>query len=260
MKFFQNLSIKNKLIVLVLSVALLAIGIGFALVITNNIKTFKDDMINTTKTTADFLADACSAGLSFGSGYEEEVEEEMGKLKIQAIIENAVIYNVDKEVYAAYNRDKNSSFEAPTPSDKEQVAFEGDYLHLYQFIYYKEEIFGTLYLRATTAPLNEKINRYLQTMAVGLVVLILLTYLLAARLQRVISQPILKLAGVTEDIREKADYSMRVEKQGNDEIAVLYTGFNNMLEQIQLREKQRDQAESEQHRLMAELAEKNKEL
>ncbi|MCP4152314.1 MAG: HAMP domain-containing protein, partial [bacterium] len=119
---------------------------------------------------------------------------------------------------------------------------------------------GTLYIRASTAVLDKKINDYLMNMLIGLIGLIFITYFLAARFQQVISQPILKLAKVTEHITRDADYSVRVEKEGEDEITTLYQGFNNMLEQLQVREQQRDLAEGEQKRLMVELGEKNKEL
>jgi len=59
----------------------------------------------------------------------------------------------------------------------------------------------------------------------------------------IISHPILKLAAVSKEISEKQDYSVRVQRKGTDEISILYDEFNHMLEQIQLRESERDKAE-----------------
>ncbi|MCU0285551.1 MAG: ATP-binding protein [Acidobacteria bacterium] len=260
MKFFQNLSIKNKLVFIVLTVTLSIIGIGFTFMVTSNIRTFKDDLINSTRTTADFLADACSTPLTFGQGYEKEAAAEMEKLKIQNTIESSIVYGDDGNVFARYEREGSRHIKAPELHIDDHMELDGDYLHFWRPVFSANERVGSLYIRASTAILNEKINRYIKTMSISLIILIFLAYLLAIRAQGVISEPILNLARVTRDIKIGGDYSVRVKKTGEDEIGILYAGFNDMLEQIQLREKQRDEAEAEQRRLMAELADKNKEL
>lgn len=58
-------------------------------------------------------------------------------------------------------------------------------------------------------------------------------------------KPIAKLADTSQKISKEADYSIRVEEQGSDEISTLSRCFNNMLEQIQTRETERAQAEEE---------------
>lgn len=266
MKIFQHLSIKNKLVVLVLMVSLLAIVLGFALVVYYDIKTFRSDMEDTTNTIAKFVADACGPVMEFQQ--VDELTEELAKLRGVPIVENAYVYNQDMELIE-YNYIKPGEEFTPLSSlpkkQGESTIFDGDYLHVYKKINSggksgDDEQVGMLYLRASTHILDKKINEYLKTMGFGLIGLIILTYILAARFQRMISRPILKLADVTEHITKDADYGVRVEKEGDDEIGTLYTGFNNMLEQIQLREEQRDAAEAEQRRLNVELEEKNKEL
>lgn len=238
-------------------VSLLAIGLGSALIVYYDIKTFKDNMVNSTETLTKFLAEACKAPLEFDRG--DELQEELDKLKGLPFIENACVYNKDGEEFAVYKKSPGN-FTPPKPQERASSRFRGDYLHVFQPVLYKNKPYGTLYIRASTADLDQKINEYLKTIGFGLIGLIVLTFLLAARFQRGISQPILRLAEVTEHITRDADYSVRVKKEGADEIGTLYIGFNNMLEQIQLRDKQRDEAEAVQWRLMIELEEKNKEL
>jgi signal transduction histidine kinase len=259
MKIFQNLSIKNKLVVIVLTAALLSITLGSAFVIYNNIQTFKDNMVSSTDKIAQFLAEACGAPLSFD--YSDEVLEELGKLKGMPIVENGCVYDEEGGIYKSYNK-SGGIFTPPPPKEETSIEFKAEYLHVFRPILFgnEKERIGTLYIRASTALLTQKINRYLRSMIIGFIGLVVLTYLLAVRLQRFISQPILKLADVTGRIKEEGDYSIRVRKEGEDEIGALYTGFNDMLEKIQVREKQRDEAMAEQQRLMSELADKNKEL
>ena len=78
-----------------------------------------------------------------------------------------------------------------------------------------------------------------------LLLLLLISYLFAFRLQRIVSDPILYLAKIANEVSQKADYSIRVVKPYKDEIGILYEGFNNMLEQIHKRQEERIKAEQE---------------
>jgi len=61
-------------------------------------------------------------------------------------------------------------------------------------------------------------------------------YLASLRLQRVISGPILSLAGTAKTISEDKDYSARAIKKSDDEVGSLIDAFNDMLEGIQERD------------------------
>lgn len=74
--------------------------------------------------------------------------------------------------------------------------------------------------------------------------IITISILAANRLHTAITQKILALAAVTERVARERDYSLRVEKQGDDEIGILYQNFNNMLEQVHLHKLERDRAEN----------------
>src|SRR5262249_1322562 len=102
---------------------------------------------------------------------------------------------------------------------------------------------GTLYLRANTLALRQKITRYTITVLSIMGAMIAISFILALRLQGLISRPILKLAGAAKRISEKGDYSHRVPPGSGDEIGDLYDGFNNMLDQIEKRQQERDRAE-----------------
>ena len=107
---------------------------------------------------------------------------------------------------------------------------------------------------------------------IGLIMgLVLLSYFIGSKLQNIISGPILDLANATQKISKDADYSFRVQKKGGDEVGALYDGFNNMLEQIHIREIEREKAQVELQKYQehleelvkertTELEEKNKKL
>ena len=168
-------------------------------------------------------------------------EDVLAKLQTIPSILSGWIYDSDGNLFATFGMNEDTTI--LLPQDKgTKSQFKGDSLHIYQQIIYRDQNYGTLYLKVSTSLLKAKINSYLLTMLILTLGLIVLSYFLAYRLQAVISKPILKLAEVTGKISREGDYSLRVQKMGNDEISVLYDSFNNMLKQIQTRVLERDKA------------------
>jgi len=225
---------------IILLISWLAVGVGFTFVIIRNIAVLKKKLITDSIVTARLISEYCVSPLDFGQ--KEGVEEILKKLETIPSIVVGCIYDNNGEVFGLF---KKSEDEAIPPLLEENISsvFKGNYLHIQQPIIYRNHKYGTILLKASTAHLDDEINRHLLTMAILMIVVMVLCYFLARRLQLIISEPILKLAALTEKISGKTDYSLRVEKQGNDEIGVLYDGFNNMLDQIHMREQERDKAE-----------------
>jgi PAS domain S-box-containing protein len=61
--------------------------------------------------------------------------------------------------------------------------------------------------------------------------------LLSSRMQRVISRPIASLVAVARLVSVDKNYSIRATKVADDEIGVLIDSFNEMLSQIEMRER-----------------------
>jgi two-component system sensor histidine kinase/response regulator len=93
---------------------------------------------------------------------------------------------------------------------------------------------------------------------------VLISYWLAARLQKQISAPIVNLAQTMQRVSAEQDYSLRVERNSEDEIGSLIDGFNKMLGQIRHRdarlEKYREFLEQQVADRTENLASANREL
>jgi len=241
MSMLYNLSIRNKLIGITLFVTILALGIGFTLVIVSNIKSFKGDMKNNTIVTAQVIGEYCVSPLVFEDS--AGAEQILAKLADVPSITKAKVFDAEGELFASFATDEEPAAQSLIIRERSSE-FVDNYLHVYQPIIYQDEHYGTIYLQASTQLLDTKIRDYLRYMALLMVGLTIVSVFLAIRLQRIISKPILNLAGVAQQIAEEKDYSIRVQKKGNDETGLLYDGFNNMLDQVQRRELERDRAEN----------------
>ncbi len=108
------------------------------------------------------------------------------------------------------------------------IEFQGEFLHLSQRIQDEERKYGTIYLRFSIAGLQRKISSYLATMISLGAGLIVLSFILALQLQRIISKPLIELAEATKKVSDERDYSIRMQTDSSDEIGVLFSGFNRV--------------------------------
>jgi signal transduction histidine kinase/DNA-binding response OmpR family regulator len=95
-------------------------------------------------------------------------------------------------------------------------------------------LLGTLYLKADLSQADiERSSTLLRGSAIIFLAAVLLAFVVAYRLQALITQPIIELARVSADIQRHRDYSYRVGAVATGEIGELIQSFNAMLDTIQ---------------------------
>lgn len=237
----KNLSIKNKLLGLILFVSFTMIVLGFSVVIINYVYTLKKNMIDNIMINAKLIGEYSVAPMSFDQ--REGAQEILEKLQTIPSIVNGYIFYKNGELFASYQTNQNIKIDKQLISHPRHQ-FKNKFLHATRQIIYHNTNYGTIYLVASTHELNLTITRYLGMMIIIILVLFIISYYLALKLQNIISQPLQTLVKTTQTISQEGDYSIRVTKYGNDEIGQLYDEFNEMLEQIQERESARNNAEN----------------
>jgi PAS domain S-box-containing protein len=96
---------------------------------------------------------------------------------------------------------------------------------------------GRIFIHARMDRLSAQLRRYAGMVGPLFLATLTVSLLLAVRLHRRVSDPILLLAAKTREISEGGTYAPRVcPPSSDDEIEDLYHGFNAMLEQIERRE------------------------
>ena len=240
MTVLQRLSIRTQLVGIIFSVSLLALVLGLSFAMVDDVRGFKTELADSSLLTATLIAEHCVTPLAFGD--VDAAQDTLDKLLAVPFVVECHVCDQKGKVFASFLRSGESSF-PPEPVPDGTWSFSGGYLFVHHPIEYRGQEYGTVFLRASTSALSDKIRSHLITMGVLMAGLALLSYFLALSLHSVISRPILDLAEVTQRISRKGDYSLRVERAGGDEIGILYDGFNTMLEQIQVREAAKERAE-----------------
>lgn len=233
--FFANLSIRGKLVVIIVASTVFSLAAGFAVTISTGVRDLQRDLIETTETVAQAAGQYSAVGLAFDD--REEAQGALASLRVFEIVELAVLYDLDRRPFVIYAREGVAAspppFEAVTGT-----GIRGSGVHSWNPVVFKDKRYGTIYVRASTDQLSERVRTYLYRM-LGLGILLLgFSLLFALLLQRFISRPLVELAAVAARITRDNDYSVRVHKKGGDEIGALYDGFNAMLGQIEKRQKE----------------------
>ena len=121
-------------------------------------------------------------------------------------------------------------------TDKQWVQYVDNRLIITRFIQAENEIAGRIILQIS---LSKFYIHGAWVLLVALIVFLLInavSFLIWHRLQTMITEPIEHLIKTSTKISQEEDYSLRVQIDGEDELAKLGICFNEMLAQIQLRD------------------------
>lgn len=231
-----NLSIRNKLLAIILGTTVLSLTVGFGLVIGHSLRSFQEELRQATALTARVLGNYSALPLDFDDMGLAETQLEQAQIdQLGDVMDvEAFLYEADGSLFAYYGEVDDELL--PVTNGVTFAEIRDGYLHHSEPIYHDGELLGTMYLRVKTDAYRARIRDYLRYMGLLMGALVLVALVFAYLLQAVISKPILRLAEAARRISDNADYSERVKKPGNDEIGLLYDGFNSMLSQIEQRQ------------------------
>ena len=228
MRFLYSLSIRAKITAIIASVSLFAIILGFSIITINNISNFKKELVNQNSLTAKLLSEYLLYSLIFEDS--KSAINQLEKLNVFTFINKAEVYNAKGKFFASFHNLPASN--KVLLQKESSSSFIEDELLIIEPVWNEGEFLGTILLRVSIENLAQKVREHIIVLIITGSIVGIFIILLASFFQKIISEPILKLASLTEKISKTNDFSTRINKIYNDEIGTLYDGFNNMLEQI----------------------------
>jgi signal transduction histidine kinase/DNA-binding response OmpR family regulator len=247
----RNSSIRNKLIGIIVLSTIVPLVVGFTFVMVSDIRAFNREMVDTAVVIARVTAENSVTDLAFGD--RQAAQGTLSKLASLPSVRRAFLYDAKGTLFATYYSAKPSPAPAALPNVRR---FIGDELQVSEPITDRGERYGTIYVAISTDMLAAKVRAHLLTLLILTLMMAGAGALLGLRLEK-ISEPILRLAGVAREISEHHDYSVRVSVTSKDEIGTLAAGFNEMLSQIERRQRERDEADQrtrEKSRFLANMS------
>ncbi|MGH9609091.1 MAG: CHASE sensor domain-containing protein, partial [Bryobacteraceae bacterium] len=232
---FRDSSIKRKLQIITLLTSSAGLLLSCAAFFVNDVYVLRQRLTNDLSILADVIGSNSTAALVFDD--PQAATETLKALRAQPHLISACIYSKDGTPFAVYSRRPGKALHPP-PVHSAAISFGFRTLTLFRPIVLDNQIIGTLYLESDVGELYSLAGRYL---IIGITILggsLLTVFLLGARLQKAISEPVLSLAATARTVSEKRDYSVRASKSSQDELGLLVDSFNGMLQQIEQRDEE----------------------
>lgn len=170
-------------------------------------------------------------------------------LSAESEVVSACLYDADRHLFAGYERAASGGRRAARPCPETIATVpgawvgDGDVTLALPISALDGEVVGSVAIRADGAGVYTRLCRYLAIVGIVFLAASAAAALMASGLQKAISLPILELVSTARRVSSESDYSLRAESHSRDELGLLMDSFNEMLEQIQRRDR-----ELERHR------------
>ncbi len=243
MSWFSRRPIRSKLTILILAISALVLAVVYCAAAVEKYYSTRLAMIRSSEILATALGDNSTASITFSD--PTTAEEILAALHSEPSALGAVIVTEDLELFASYVKNSEIGFDpqrfvseyaAELTSDQLFYLLHFDYFDLIRPIQLGDKRIGSIAIRTDLSPLYATLKTYTLVSFAGFLVLFVVAFVLARKMQMFISGPILHLADKIDTVSTTRDYSVRATKTNDDELGLLIDGFNSMLGRIQSQE------------------------
>src|SRR5450432_2748225 len=263
---FRKLSVKRKLQAIIMSTVIAALLLSCGALLVSQAVGLRGSMKANLQILARMIAENSTAALSFED--RPAARELLRSLDAQPAVRAAGIYSADGKLFARDVRQRtgggSDEFAVPPIAGAERCVFENGHLIVVQSVVLDSQTLGSVYLLSDLAEMHSRLLRSVATILVVLGVSALFAFLLASRLQKLISEPVTHLVQTAKAITLVQDFGIRAHKYMDDELGLLTDSFNEMLSEIQRRDRDlqhyRESLEEQVSQRTAELQRVNAEL
>lgn len=251
--FFANATLKKKLIGITMLVCSIVMFLTSAAFIGAEIFSFRKIMVGNSASLAGVIAANSAIALTFNDS--QLAQNTLAALKAEPHIQLAYLFDLNHQPIARYIRQSQGGNEPgrPTPElsqvEIRQLAegiragikshhFATRHLATFCPVYFEDEMVGMVYLNADMSAFYRWLHFFCGAGIVVVGLSFLLAYLLSIRLQQLVSRPILYLVEKMRQVSVEEDFTIRAQKESQDEVGALVDGFNHMLTRIEERDEQ----------------------
>jgi signal transduction histidine kinase/DNA-binding response OmpR family regulator len=262
----QNYSISKKLTWMNMLVSGVALLLACASFVVYDLYTYRNVIAHNLSTEAQVIGSNSVSALMFND--PGAAQNTLSALSASPHILYAAIYTADGHQFAGYWRDDSRKslplLALPVGQTQAHWLMDGQ-MALVQSISFQGKPTGFVYIRSDLQAIDERLQTYAVIAAAVLLISLIVALVISRISQRVISEPVMKLAQTVRIVSHEKNYSIRAATTINrDEVSTLIESVNEMLEQIQQRDTALQRAQNElEHRVQertTQLAAANKEL
>jgi two-component system, sensor histidine kinase and response regulator len=248
-RWFADLPIERKLRVVILVPAIAVFAVAMVVHVAMNLMHLRDDLLWSASRVARVTGASTIDALRQGDGMA--ALKAVGGLREEWLVSDADILAANGRKIATYRRGKSDAQLESTASQNAlaiprsmpvvdpqhpQLYLRGTQFHIIAAVVRNGDVMGYIDILVPFEVVYPEWPAYLLITLAAIVAAVLSANWLAARLQQQISGPIVNLAQTMQRVSLEQDYSLRVERNSEDEVGSLIDGFNQMLAQIRHRD------------------------
>lgn len=232
-RWFEQASLQGKIVIIVGVITGLTLAFATSLLMINDFYMIRDGLERELSGQANIIAANSTAALAFED--QAGAKEILQALKVQPEIVQGILYDRSGQVLASYGRQiiQQKMILVDVPR---HIHWTWESLDFTQPVFLDGERLGAIYLKSNLDTLWSRLGEYLSAGFGVLCISLVLSLLLSSRLQRIISDPIVKLTEVAHQVSEDNNYGLRAPQGYSDEVGLLIERFNEMLETVQSRD------------------------
>jgi signal transduction histidine kinase len=227
-----RLPIRAKLVAMIMVTSATVLVLASAAYLAFDYYRLRTDLSEELRAQAQLVLENSSAALNFDD--RRAAEETLGTLASVPRLRAACLYDEQDKLFAYWRRDTGAPCDETAAADT--VAFRAGMLDLRASGFIDRKKFGSVQLQTDTGLLTSRLRLQAYLTFALLLLALGVALLLSARLQNLVSGPVLALARTAADVSTAGDYSIRAKKETDDEVGTLVDAFNRMLHRIQQRE------------------------
>lgn len=245
---FHNYSLRNKLIAIMLLTSSIVLFITSAAFLANQGVAYRRVTTEELQALADIIGKNVSPALLFHD--RSSAHDTLQGLDTNPRILSAHIVTDEGMVFAEYHRAGKQGPVGEHSHEGEgeeqglrkyvplQVEGEEELWGLHKGVTVMRKIvlegdeIGTVVIQSNKESLQEKLYLFLAVTGAVMLVAAAIAYIISIRLQRLISEPIMRLVQTMKRVSLEKNYALRSERTSTDEVGALIDGFNEMLQEI----------------------------
>ncbi len=244
MNILGKMPLKQKITALILAASCLVLLLSSSIFVGSQVVAYKRLTVSELNAVANVIASNVSAAVIFDDA--DAAEEMLRVLGAKPGFVWAGILLPDGRLFAAHESNPGGAARKFDPGWRAVGATSGEtdthsealrlldsLIELRTPIRLDGETIGTLHLRADLAQMYDIIDAYLVLAAFVILLSIAVAFVLAHRIQKIVTEPVLGLLDTMQAVSSKQDYTIHARKYADDELGQVSDGFNRMLDEIQ---------------------------
>ena len=223
--------IKTKLITFAITISVFTVLLTSTAFVMIDWYFSQDQIAKKLEAIGEVIAEQSTASIAFKD--KTSLDNNLSTLKANYNVIKACIYDVDHVLITSYssplNQVNNLDHAICPKMMATLVANSSEHIDQYFPIKPNNQFLGTVYIAFQNTSIMSRIFQVIMYSAAALIISILLTMLLAEKIQNKIFLPIKKLTKTIQEIHHQDDLSIRAIQESDDEIGELTNAFNQLL-------------------------------